>query len=90
MTSVDVQTLLVPISADAPAGPDLEGSPDFQALVIAATGRPETEINGHVTPAEEPDWGDVRERATALFGKTKDLQVAILLTEALIDEAIEE
>lgn len=84
MTGVDVQRLLEPISDNEPAGPDLEGTDDFQALVIAATGRPETAINGHVTPAEEPDWGDVRDRADSLLTRSKDLQVAILLTEALI------
>ncbi len=84
MTSIDVQRLLQPISEDQPAGPDLEGSADFQALVIAATGRSSTEINGHVTEAEEPNWIDVRDRAEALLCQSKDIQIAVLLTEALI------
>lgn len=84
MTSIDLPRLLEPVSEDQPSGPDLERSADFQALVIAATGRPATDINGRVTEAQEPDWVDVRDRAAALLAQTKDIQGAVLLTEALI------
>ncbi len=84
MTIIDLPRLLEPVSEDQPSGPDLERSADFQELVIAATGRPATDVNGRVTEAQEPNWADVRDRALALLAQSKDIQGAVLLTEALI------
>src|SRR4029077_18584163 len=37
-----------------------------------------------IVAAEEPDWGEVKQRATDLLSRTKDLRVAALLAQALV------
>src|SRR5688500_16314640 len=81
---VEVEQLLAEISADHPCGPDLEHAPEYQALDQAATGKPERQVGQTVIPAEEPDWNQVRSRATALLGQAKDLRVAVKLVRALV------
>jgi type VI secretion system protein ImpA len=80
---MQADVLLEPITADPPCGPDLEYDRDFLALNQAAQGKPEQQFGDTLVPAEEPDWADVRQRAVALFARTKDLRVAVLLTRAL-------
>ena len=80
---MQADALLDPITADAPCGPDLEYDRDFLALDQASQGKPEQQFGDTIVPAEEPDWADVRQRAVALFARTKDLRVAVLLTRAL-------
>jgi len=79
-----VERLLAEVSPDAPCGPDLEYDPEFVALGVAATPRPEQRIGDSVIAAADPDWRGVREQATALFGRTKDLRVAVTLARALV------
>jgi type VI secretion system protein ImpA len=80
---METDALLDPISAESPCGPDLEYDRDFLALDQAAQGKPEQQFGDTVVPAAEPDWADVRQRAAALFARTKDLRVAVLLARAL-------
>jgi len=80
---MDTDALLDPIAADAPCGPDLEYDSEFMALDQAARGKAEQQFGDTLVPAEEPDWADVQHRAVALFPRTKDLRVAVLLTRAL-------
>jgi len=79
-----VERLLAEVSADAPCGPDLEYDPDFVALGVAATPKPEQRIGDSVVPARDPDWREVGAQATALLGRTKDLRVAVTLVRALM------
>jgi type VI secretion system protein ImpA len=79
---IDVQTLLAPISDDAPSGPDLEYDPEFVELESVSRGKLEQQFGDTVIPAEEPEWRDVAARAEALLGRSKDLRVAILATRA--------
>lgn len=69
---------LLPVSDDAPCGPDLEYDNDFLALTQAAAGKPETQF----APAEPPDWRAVKSLAEDLNGRTRDLRVANLLLRA--------
>ena len=83
---IDVAALTGPLGPDRPCGDNLEYDADFQALEVAARGRPEQQFGGkdaRVIPGEEPSWAEVRERALALFGRTRDLRVAVLLARAL-------
>jgi type VI secretion system protein ImpA len=80
---IDVETLLAPVSADAPCGEDLEyGAVD--ALTRAAQIVPEQQIGDSVIPAQEPDWDAVRRQALDLCKETKDLRVAVLLANAAV------
>jgi type VI secretion system protein ImpA len=80
---MEIETLLAAIAPDSPCGPDLEYDQDFMALEQAGRAKPEQQFGDTIVPAEEPDWADVRKRAEALFARTKDVRVAVLLTRAL-------
>lgn len=80
---MEIERLLGPIAPDSPCGPDLEYDPDFMALEQISQGKPERQTGDVIVAAEEPNWIDVRQRAEALFFRTKDLRVAVLLTRAL-------
>jgi type VI secretion system protein ImpA len=79
---IDVQSLLAPVSDDAPSGPDLEYDPEFVEFESVSRGKSEQQFGDTVIPAEEPEWRDVAARAEALLGRSKDVRVAILATRA--------
>ena len=83
MIDFSTESLLAPVSDDAPSGPDLTYDPDFLALEQAAVGKNEQQFGDTIIPAEEPEWRDVKERAEALLARTKDVRVAVLLARAL-------
>ncbi|NRT56626.1 type VI secretion system protein TssA [Sphaerotilus uruguayifluvii] len=85
MSSIDVDALLLPLEASAPCGEtDLEYDEDFQALERAAAGRPEQQYGDTLIPAEDPDWVAMRQHALALFGRGRDLRVAVRLLRAAL------
>ena len=84
MGLVDLEALLSAVSSEAPCGEDLEYDTAFGEMERAAQGKPEQQYGDTVIPAEEPDWGDLKRRATELLGRTKDLRVAAYLTRALV------
>ena len=79
-----LDVLLGPVSEQFPCGPNLEYDAEFQALEVAARGKPEQVIGDKRIPAAPPVWPDIRESAQGLLGKTKDLRIAILWTRAAI------
>jgi type VI secretion system protein ImpA len=93
---LDLAALLVPISGDKPAGLDLRADTtpdsDYYAVRDARKAASDTErrIDKGETDAEgkpigPPDWRPVLERATKVLAqKTKDLEIAAYLTEALV------
>jgi type VI secretion system protein ImpA len=82
--AIDIATVLKPVSAEAPCGPNLEYEPPFLALQELARGKPEQAIGDQIRPAQDPPWPAVREAAQKLFGSTKDLRVAGILHLALL------
>ena len=82
MAESELDTLLAPISADAPCGPDLEYDPAFEALLQAGAGKPERQYGEKVYPAEPPDWPAVHEQALQLASRTRDLRVAVWLARS--------
>src|SRR5262245_45006669 len=84
MSPIDRDALLRDVSADAPCGPNLEYDGEFLEMIRAAAGKPAQEMGGQVIPGEDPDWKDVRDRCVRIFGRTKDLRVAIPLVRALL------
>jgi type VI secretion system protein ImpA len=77
MPQEDIASLLQPVSADAPCGPDLEYDPAFLELDRLCQPKPEQQIGNTIVPAQEPDWKTVASRAADLLGKTKDMRVAM-------------
>lgn len=86
---INLNTLLAPISEAAPCGEDLLFSADFDAIAHARRFEdPSLDQGEWVTEIKEADWPFVIERSSALLQtQTKDLRLAVWLTEAL---AIEE
>jgi type VI secretion system protein ImpA len=72
------QTLLEPISAEAPCGESLE---DTQLLASFDAFR----VFGQATPLEPaPPWGDIKNRAIEALDKSKDLRVLAFLGSAVL------
>jgi type VI secretion system protein ImpA len=86
MSVIDVDALLTEISPEAPAGVDVEFDPAYFALEKLAQGTPESVMGDEVKPAEEPEFAEVKKAALELFGKTRDLRVAMILATALLKE----
>lgn len=82
---MNISEITVALSEDAPSGEDLEYDLEYGELVRAAQGSPEQEIGDAVKEAIPPDWGQVRDLALALFSRTRDLRIAVLLTIAWLN-----
>lgn len=61
---------------------DIESSAEYQALLLAAAGRPERSMGESVIPAEPPVWSEVRQRATDLLSDPPHLSVIVHLVKA--------
>lgn len=79
MSGVDLDALLADLDADAPCGPNLEYDPQFLELEQAVLGKPEVQYGDTITPAVLPEWKVVRRLAGELFGRSRDLRVALPL-----------
>jgi type VI secretion system protein ImpA len=84
MSVIEVEPLTSELSAEAPAGADLEYDPAYFELEKLAQGTPESEMGDIKKAAEEPEWREVKSAALGLFEKTRDLRVAMLLAVALL------
>src|SRR6185503_16833659 len=88
MSVIDLDGMLSELSAEAPGGADLEYDPAFMELETLAKGTPESVMgdkdNPVIKPGEDPEWPSVKQAAMDLFGKTRDLRVAMILTTALL------
>ena len=84
-TTTPLAPIFAPISESSPCGEDLLFSADFDAIAHARRfDDPSLDQGEWVTEIKEADWAFVAERCTALLAtQTKDLRVAVWLTEAL-------
>lgn len=85
MSNINIDKLLEPVSEESPCGDDLEYDPEFGELERAAQGKPGHEMGDETIAPEAPDWSEVAEAATTLFGRTKDLRVATYLAHASLN-----
>ena len=83
MTLIDVEALLAPIADDTVCGIALEYDPDYLALERSIEGSPERQYGDTVIPAKAPDWSGIARQATELLAKSKDFNLAVILTRAL-------
>jgi type VI secretion system protein ImpA len=86
MSAIDLDNLLLEISAEAPCGEDLEYDPAFVELERIAIGKAEQQIGDSIIEAEEPEWKDVLKQSIALTTRTKDLRVLIHIIRSAIKE----
>ncbi|GLQ99199.1 type VI secretion system protein TssA [Dyella mobilis] len=82
MTTHALEPLLSPIDDASPSGENLEYDPDFTALERLAAPKAERVVGDSVIAAEEPEWDKVSSQAEALLARSKDLRVAVYLTNA--------
>jgi type VI secretion system protein ImpA len=81
--TVDLEAILAPIPGESPTGADLRYEPVYEQIKEAR--RAEDPLAAAEGEAKQPDWEAVRQLCVdALSGKSKDLQIAAWLTEALI------
>jgi type VI secretion system protein ImpA len=80
-----MESLLQPVSPEAPCGADLEYDPAFLELERSSQGKPEQQMGSTIVPAQEPDWKDVSNKALALLTKTKDLRIVSRLVRGLLN-----
>src|ERR1700761_748330 len=91
MNHLDPAALFAPIHESSPCGADLLFSADFDVIQHARRFEdPSLDQGEWVTEIKEADWPFVVERSGSLLQtQTKDLRLAVWLTEALaIDEGI--
>jgi type VI secretion system protein ImpA len=50
----------------------------------AAEGKPEQQFGDTLVPGEDPDWKDLKRKASALLGRTKDYRVVVYLARAML------
>ena len=81
---VTAEQLLEPISPDAPSGEDLSFSPELDVIAQARKFDDPSLAQGEwITDLKEADWNLVVKRCAALLQeKSKDLRLAVWLTEA--------
>lgn len=84
--AMDDTSLLAPIGAEAPCGPDLEYDPAFLALETNLEAAFTDRAVGPEGEATGPDWKRISSDASALFKRTKDLRVAVTLTKAWLNQ----
>jgi type VI secretion system protein ImpA len=75
------EELLKPITAEAPCGEDLSYDASLQELETMARGKEETQFSA----AEAPNWKKVQDRCLQLFGRSKDLRIAMTLAVSSLE-----
>jgi type VI secretion system protein ImpA len=81
---MDVSILLQSKGDDAPSGSDPEYDPDFTEMELAAQPGEETVIGDQVTPATDPDYREVQNKALAVLERAHDLRAAVFLSDAIL------
>ncbi len=84
LTDLQLSRFSGEISADQPCGVNLEYDPVFAQLEIELQGTPERQSGDSIIPAEPPDWKKVRDLAYQLLQRSRDIQVSVYLTCALV------
>jgi type VI secretion system protein ImpA len=83
MTVSTLEGLLQPISEAKPAGEDQSGEAEWQAIKEARRSDDKFNRGSWDRPLKEADWHAVKELSSELLSrKTKDLRLAVFLTEA--------
>ncbi|HTV24577.1 MAG TPA: type VI secretion system ImpA family N-terminal domain-containing protein [Polyangiaceae bacterium] len=79
----DLEPLLAPLAGDSPAGIDLDGTLELNALELKSA-EPEDAVVAGVERNDERNWLEIRRQTEALLATSKDLRVAGLLARSLL------
>jgi type VI secretion system protein ImpA len=82
---MDDTSLLAPISAEAPCGPDLEYDAAFLALEHSLDSSYTSRAVGPEGDSQGPEWKGIADQAKTLLGRSHDLRVAVTLTKAWLN-----
>lgn len=63
-------------------GPDLEYDPRFLDFLSSSREKPERQLGNQIIPAQAPDWRAVMQQGTRLSMESRDLRIAVVLTQA--------
>ena len=85
MSAFDVEQLIAPVSDEAPSGENLEYEPEFGEFERAGEATPDQQMGDEVVEGHGADWSAVIEQGTALFERTNDLRVAVLMSRAAVN-----
>jgi len=83
MDRIPLQTLLQPCASDGGVGRNLEYDSRHLAMCQSAEGTPEQEYGQTLIAAQQPDWRKLYALALELSIESRDLRVAVYLTESL-------
>ena len=83
---ITVDQFLLEADSEPPCGPNLEYDADFQAMELAARGKPERELGARKIDAVPPDWAEVRTLAARLLARSKDVRPALYMARAQLAE----
>lgn len=78
----DITSFLSGLLANESGGENVDSDLAFNALFVAAAGKPEQQFGKTIVPAEDPDWVEVRDQAKALLERGRDLRVLSLFVVA--------
>lgn len=81
---MSISALLDQISEDAPSGENLEYEMVFTDMSLASQYGEETQVGGHITAAEEPDFAELAKAATEVLRQSHDIRAAVFLGEAVL------
>jgi type VI secretion system protein ImpA len=84
LSDLALDRYLKEIAPDSPCGENLEADPVFADLEREIRGTPERQIGDSIIPAKDPDWKKVSSLAFSLLERSRDIQVAMHLTCALV------
>ncbi len=83
MDRISLQSLLKPCVSDGGVGQNLEYDSRHLAMCQLAEGTPEQEYGQTLVAAQQPNWRMLHEMALELSVESRDLRVAVYLTESL-------
>ncbi|MCG8649474.1 MAG: type VI secretion system ImpA family N-terminal domain-containing protein [Pirellulales bacterium] len=82
MSELSLEHLRAPVSSDSPSGANLEYDPRFLEMLRLAEGTREQQYGDTIVAAQAPDWRSTGQLASQLATETRDLRLAVVLTES--------
>jgi type VI secretion system protein ImpA len=82
-TFTDLESLLAPIAGALPAGIDLDGTLELNALELSSA-EPEGAVVPGVGRSDARNWRQILSQTQGLLARSKDLRVAVPLVRALL------
>jgi type VI secretion system protein ImpA len=79
----DLESLLAPIAGDSPAGVNLDGTLELNALELASA-EPDDAVVPGVELNDQRNWRQILNQTQALLARSKDLRIAVPLVRALL------